>query len=172
MSAEARYESRETPNGREFHLGDILSITTGRLVSPRHVDGVYDLLNFMTGDNLYTHQLPRASDECKPYLLMEMPWLGEIDASNVNSNNWQKWLKQQVEERGEYHEVRRIHQEDHEVIDPIDELRRMGVDESKIITIDTSKEEPISPYGDINFGNKGNQSAEEDEDINNGFSPN
>lgn len=31
---------------RNFHLGDILSITTGRLVSRRHMEGVYDLLNF------------------------------------------------------------------------------------------------------------------------------
>jgi hypothetical protein len=37
---------------RPFHLGDVLTITTGRLVSPRHMDGVYDVLNFMTGDNL------------------------------------------------------------------------------------------------------------------------
>ena len=49
---------------RDFHIGDILSVTTGRLVSPRRMDGVYDILNFMTGDNLFTHQLPRAAREC------------------------------------------------------------------------------------------------------------
>ena len=53
----------------------MLSITTGRLVSTRHIGGVYDILNFMTGDNLFTHQLPRASDECKPYLLEQFPQL-------------------------------------------------------------------------------------------------
>ena len=60
---------------REFHVSDVLSITTGRLVSTRHMDGVYDILDFMTGDNLFTHQLPRASDECKPYLLEQFPQL-------------------------------------------------------------------------------------------------
>ena len=60
---------------KQFHLGDVLSITTGRLVSPRHIDGVYDILNFMTGDNLFTHQLPRAFDECKPYLVAQFPQL-------------------------------------------------------------------------------------------------
>lgn len=35
---------------RDFELGDILSITTGALVSRRHIDGVYDILNWMTGD--------------------------------------------------------------------------------------------------------------------------
>src|SRR3990167_7087526 len=29
----------------------------------------------MAGDNLFTHQLPRASDECKPYLLEQFPQL-------------------------------------------------------------------------------------------------
>lgn len=60
---------------KKFHISDVLSITTGRLVSTRHMDGVYDILNFMTGDNLFTHQLPRASDECKPYLLQQFPQL-------------------------------------------------------------------------------------------------
>src|SRR3990167_2376272 len=65
----------KTMQTKQFHLGDVLSITTGRLVSPRHIDGVYDILNFMTGDNLFTHTLPRASDECKPYLVAQFPQL-------------------------------------------------------------------------------------------------
>ena len=60
---------------KKFHLGDVLSTTTERLVSPRHISGVYDILNFMTGDDLFTHQLPRASEECKPYLLEQFPQL-------------------------------------------------------------------------------------------------
>lgn len=46
-------------NTRNFHLGDILSVTTGCLLSPRRMEGVYDILNFMTADNLFTHQLGR-----------------------------------------------------------------------------------------------------------------
>lgn len=144
---------------KRFHLGDILSITTGRLVSPRHIDGIYDILNYMTGDNLFTHQLPRASEECRPYLLMEMPWLGEIDANAVSGENWEQWLREQVKKYGEYHDVRPIHPEDHENIDPIDELKRMGVDESRIIGVNLTDEEPPSPYGDINW-----KSEEDDED--------
>jgi hypothetical protein len=29
---------------KQFHISDVLSITTGRLVSTRHMTGVYDLL--------------------------------------------------------------------------------------------------------------------------------
>ena len=60
---------------KEFHLGDVLSITTGRLVSPRRMDGIYDILNFMTDSNLFTHQLSRAINECKPHLLGQFPQL-------------------------------------------------------------------------------------------------
>lgn len=63
---------------REFDLSDILSVTTGVLLSRRHVEGLYDLMGFMTGDSLYTHQLGRAMDSCKPELLRQMPWLANV----------------------------------------------------------------------------------------------
>lgn len=46
-------------------LGDVLSVTQDALVSRSHIGGVYEILNFMTGDNLFTHQLPRAAAECQ-----------------------------------------------------------------------------------------------------------
>jgi len=86
---------------KQFHISGVLSVTTGHLVSPRHMDGIYDILNFMTGDNLFTHQLPRASDECKPYLLKQHPQLKDVDASGVTPENWPKRLDQQVARFGE-----------------------------------------------------------------------
>lgn len=65
---------------KEFHISDVLSITTGRLVSNRHVEGVYDILNYMIDDDLYTHALPRACDECKPQLKADYPQLFEDNA--------------------------------------------------------------------------------------------
>lgn len=58
---------------KNFHIGDILSITTDFLVSPRGMDGIYDILNFITNDNLFTHQLPRVAKECRPFLLGKYP---------------------------------------------------------------------------------------------------
>lgn len=60
---------------KNFHISDVLSVTTGRLVSYRHIDGVYDILNFLTGDQLFTHQLPRAGRECEPWLRTQFPQL-------------------------------------------------------------------------------------------------
>lgn len=54
---------------REFDLADILSVTTELLLSHRHMDGLYDLMGFMVGEDLMTHQLPRAARACKPELL-------------------------------------------------------------------------------------------------------
>ena len=72
-----------------FTLGDVLSVTTGRLVSPRQIEGIYDILNWMTSDSLSTHQLGRASDECKPYLLEQFPHLSRITLSEVTVENWE-----------------------------------------------------------------------------------
>lgn len=60
-----------------FHISDVLSVTTGRLVSGRHMEGIYEILNFLTGDNLFTHQLPRAMRECEPWLKTQFPQLME-----------------------------------------------------------------------------------------------
>ena len=60
-----------------FSVSDVLSATTGRLVSDRHMEGIYEILNFLTGDNLFTHQLPRAMNECKPWLRSQFPALME-----------------------------------------------------------------------------------------------
>lgn len=106
----------------KFHIGDILSITTGKLVSPRLIAGVYDILNFMTGDNLYTHQLPRASKECQPYLLQQHPALAEVDASYVNKANFKAWLAEQGAHYGHELEVEPLPEHAHEFIDPISEL--------------------------------------------------
>jgi len=40
---------------------------------------VYDILNYMTDDNLFTHQLPRACRECEPWLKSQYPRLFSSD---------------------------------------------------------------------------------------------
>ncbi len=47
---------------RDFQLGDLLSVTAGRVLSPRGPDGIFDLLSWMTGERLY-FQLARVAVE-------------------------------------------------------------------------------------------------------------
>ena len=110
---------------KQFHIGDVLSVTTGRLVSPRHIDGLYDILNFMTGDDLYTHALGRASEDCKPFLLAEHPSLAAITGDEVTRENWREWLSKMVAEFGGYLEVSKIEDGGYTAIDPIAELLSM-----------------------------------------------
>lgn len=121
-------------NSRKFHLGDILSITTGKLVSPKGMDGIYGILNYMSGDDLFTHQLPRVSDECKPKILEQHPQLSEVDASPVNLENYQQWLAEQVAKYGEYLEIQPLSRGSHEYKNPIEELEDK-VGKEKIIVV-------------------------------------
>jgi len=140
---------------KEFHLGDVLSITTGRLVSPRHIDGVYDILNFMTGDDLFTRQLPRASEECKPYLIKQFPKLAtpEMDLAiteldemlrTKNENTEAKkividWLAKQAAKYGETFIVEPLSMGAHQYKNPIAELMEMTGGKKKIVIIKTKQ---------------------------------
>jgi hypothetical protein len=53
---------------RDFDLGDVLSVTTGRLVSARHMDGFRDILDWMSGEMPATHQIPRIGAEAAAVL--------------------------------------------------------------------------------------------------------
>ncbi|MEU7170238.1 hypothetical protein ABZ949_01950 [Micromonospora tulbaghiae] len=121
---------------KPFHLGDILSITTGRLVSPDHIDGVYRILNHMTGDSLFTHQLGRASDECTPELLRQHPDLAEVVPPKFDgeAHIW-RWLAEQTDRYGITREVTPLAPADHTRIDPIAEMKMMKPD-IEVITVE------------------------------------
>lgn len=110
---------------KTFHLGDVLSVMTGKLVSPRHVDGLYDVCRHMAGESVFTHQLPRVSKEATPAILRQYPELAEVDASSVNRDNWQDWLAEQVERYGETISLLPMTKDEHESIDPMSEAAEM-----------------------------------------------
>ncbi|WP_323986224.1 DUF7736 domain-containing protein [Microbacterium plantarum] len=113
-------------NTREFHIGDVLSVATGTLVSLRHIDGIYDLCNFMTGENLMTHQLPRASREAEPFLREQHPDLTSEPIPEITSRDEaEAWLKTLYPKYGETVTVKNLDPADHTVIDPIAEIKMM-----------------------------------------------
>jgi hypothetical protein len=130
---------------KTFHLGDILTITTGRLVSPRHIEGVYDILNWMTGDNLMTHQLPRASEECQGPLLAQHPDLAAIvppdDFGTDPKAGVEAWLAEQVAVYGETREVAPLAADEHTYIDPFTEMRKVAP-QAEVITVVVPDEPP------------------------------
>lgn len=119
---------------KRFHLGDVLSVTTGVLMSPTLIRGVYKILNHMTGDNLFTHQLPRATRECQPHLKAQFPALANEKCDGVNEHNHKQRLAELVAKYGEWFDVTPVPEHAHEFIDPMSELAEK-VHPSKIITV-------------------------------------
>lgn len=136
---------------KKFHLGDILSIIhkDSPLISPRHMDGIYDILGFMTNDKPFTNQLPRVHSEVIPYIQEAFPQLLEIDLKQITTSNWKVKLDGWVKQFGEYHEVRRIHPEDHQVLDPRIEFTMQRPDVEQI---------------DFNMDEDGNLNVSSDDD--------
>lgn len=100
---------------KKFHLGDLLSITTHALVSPRHMAGVYDICDFVTGEAHMTHQLIRAAGVVGPWLIEQHPWLKDIEApafgipAGASSEEAgavvAEWVAAVAAEHGEWHDV-------------------------------------------------------------------
>lgn len=112
---------------REFHIGDVISVATGRLVSLRHIEGVYDVCDFMTGENLMTHQLPRASRECEPSLREQHPGLTAEHIPPIKSReDAEAWLTSLYPKYGETVTVTKLDPADHTVIDPIAEIKMIN----------------------------------------------
>lgn len=119
---------------RLFHIGDVLSAMTGTLVSPRGIEGMYDLLGYMTGEpGLMTHQLPRASREVEPHLRAQFPDLATLTIPSEWPEGDRKtvvmdWLAEQVARYGEDRWVEPLAPDEHTHINPLDELAMMRPD--------------------------------------------
>ena len=114
---------------RDFDLGDILSITDGALVSSRHIGGVYDILGYMTGESLMTHQLPRCMDECRPYLLAQHPQLDGVglpDDVERTQEGVMAWLDTEKVIYGDTLSVEPLAPGQHEYRDALAELDQMA----------------------------------------------
>lgn len=121
-------------NTQTFPLGTILTVTTGRLLCD--MDDLYKILEFMAGEPVWTHQLPRVSDEATPHLLAQFPRLKEIEVPEQFEGDTREelqeavfeWLDKQIEIYGNSFTVRPLPTEDHTSIDPISEIRMIRPD--------------------------------------------
>jgi hypothetical protein len=93
---------------KNFHIGDILSITTGRSLPPSYMDGIYKILSYMTGTKVYTLNLGKVTKVCKRALLIQMPWLSKITAKEMEEEEAQEWLEEITKEYGKYHLVEKL----------------------------------------------------------------
>ena len=113
---------------KKFHIGDVISAATGRLVSTRHIGGVYDILGFMSGESLMTHQLPRVAREAEPSLRSQHPELCavEVPAGLDSEGKVLAWLATLYPRFGVEVEVAPMGTADHTHINPIAEIKMIN----------------------------------------------
>ena len=116
----------KTSNAREFDLESVLTVTTFKMLTK--IDNLYDLLNYLTGEDLYIHQLPRAGEVAIKYILELYPSLVNVDAQNVKITNEEEakaFVKQYNDLYGEKLTLSPMPKERYESISPIVELDKM-----------------------------------------------
>lgn len=111
-----------------------LSTITGRLICD--IGGIYEVLNWMTGESVFTHQLPRIGREAEPVILAAHPHLREAvsEAKQVTPENWQHWRDLWIDRYGPEIAVPKMTAAEHERIDPMSELAEK-VSPDQIITV-------------------------------------
>lgn len=97
---------------RKFELREILTVTTGRLLTNPDENGgngigaLYEILEHLTGEPPFTHTLPRFADETRPYLLRSHPELRNADVDVLDAlrgepiDRVEQWLDKCVKEWG------------------------------------------------------------------------
>jgi hypothetical protein len=128
---------------KTFPLGQVLTALTGTLLCD--IDGLYAVHNFLTGQSLYTHQLPRAFRICAPFVAEQHPDLAALDWSGVNRKNCRKWLQVQVRRFGPTRELSPLPAGAYEAMHPLDELVEMRGSSDGIIVVDGSHDEASGP---------------------------
>lgn len=139
--------------GKKFHIGDVLSVTTGWVLSKRGFQGVCDVLNYMTGERLQTISMPRAADVCVPAILKQHPLLEGPEITEAVEQYKKRaeapdadhellaieWLVDIVKRFGEELELEPLPKGNYRQRAPEVELNMLGVSPDKIITFDPKK---------------------------------
>lgn len=126
-------------------LAQALSITTGYLLVP--MEEVYEVLNFLTRDNLFTHQLPRAAKSAGPWLLEMFPArlvhaTGEAHEA-AKADDWKEtclaWVRGATLKYGDAFDVAPLPEDRWIFREPLSELAEM-VGPERIVVVATGEQ--------------------------------
>ena len=73
----------ENNEEKEFDLAVILTITTLKLFVP--VRDFLKALKYITGDDIYTHQMVRVCEDIRPYIIKRYPELDVCKEDIINT---------------------------------------------------------------------------------------
>jgi hypothetical protein len=91
---------------REFTTGAVISAATGKMCCD--LDELYDILGWLVGESLMTHQLPGAATAVEGDLKRQHPWIAELDTDSVNRENVRAWYDGVVVVHGSRTTVARV----------------------------------------------------------------
>ena len=83
-------------DSKEFDLGVILTLTSERIFTD--ISNVYDVLRYLTGDDIYSHQLSRVLNIAQKYALSLYPELKGV-GNDVIINNHEDYLSFMQEQK-------------------------------------------------------------------------
>ncbi|MBX9707889.1 MAG: hypothetical protein K2X61_08165 [Caulobacteraceae bacterium] len=120
---------------KAFATPAVVSAITGRLICP--IGEVYEVLGWMAGEPIFTHQLPRVGREAWPVVTAMHPELAVLAAEEerVTPATWETWRDDLVRRFGEMIIVPRLTQDQHQQIDPVSELAEK-VHPSRIVVLE------------------------------------
>jgi hypothetical protein len=119
---------------RAFPTADVIGTITGRLLGK--IDGIYQVSEFMCGEPVWTHQLPRVGKEIAPVVLRQHPHLAPViqESEAVTPDNWQGVLAGWIARFGDTIMLKPMKHDDHQSIDPLSELAE-SVHPDRIIVV-------------------------------------
>lgn len=128
-----------TTEAKQFHISVVMTVIGGKLLC--QTEEVYKFLNYMTGESVFTHQIPRVMREAGPVLLKQHPQLKGVTVPEfVNVDAVHAFVEALCTEYGDYVSVIPMDVNEHESIDPMSEAAEMFPPD-KIITVSPPNKE-------------------------------
>lgn len=92
---------------RRFHLGDLVSVTTGRMVSPDGMAGMERLLRHVDPRGVVpAGEVRRWAERVTVELVTQHPWLWDVEPpAGVDEAALGAWFADMVAAHGEWHDV-------------------------------------------------------------------
>lgn len=128
---------------KEFPTTVVMSAVSGFLMCDFPL--VHEFCEFMAGEPVWTHQLPRVGREAQAAFLRQHPdkrWAIDL-CDTVNKDNYQAVADRLIDEIGPMIAVHSMGDEEHERIDPVSELAEQ-VHPSKIIPVVVAAKKELS----------------------------
>lgn len=114
---------------KKFEISAVISVVSGRMVSKEGMGGIYEVLSWMAGESVFTHQIPRIRGEAAPLILAMHPGLEKALAEAELVTNEHDMLIMHaawVRCYGAEIDVPLMTIDEHERIDPRSELAEMA----------------------------------------------